>query len=186
MRSHVRAWLTMAERARQRRALAQLSDRELRDIGITRYEIEFVLRQSRWRWKPSGLRRTPKEMLPQSGPEEHSRYNRARANDSGRQSPWWMEQRCAQFFSLLSRPWAFCWAARLCGKPMPPCPSARRQAPLRSSYKKWRMSADRTVALACRRSAWSSIKRPATSSQAGIDTANNRPGKQQAQAKARC
>jgi uncharacterized protein YjiS (DUF1127 family) len=39
----------MTERARQRRALAQLSDRELRDIGITRYEVEFVLRQSRWR-----------------------------------------------------------------------------------------------------------------------------------------
>ena len=38
--------LTMAERARQRRELERLSDRELRDIGITRYEIEFVLRQS--------------------------------------------------------------------------------------------------------------------------------------------
>jgi uncharacterized protein DUF1127 len=37
---------TMAERARQRRELERLSDRELRDIGITRYEIEFVLRQS--------------------------------------------------------------------------------------------------------------------------------------------
>jgi uncharacterized protein YjiS (DUF1127 family) len=49
MRRHVRAWRTMTERARQRRALAQLSDRELRDIGITRYEVEFVLRQSRWR-----------------------------------------------------------------------------------------------------------------------------------------
>jgi hypothetical protein len=36
----------MAERARQRRELERLSDRELRDIGITRYEIEFVLRQS--------------------------------------------------------------------------------------------------------------------------------------------
>ena len=48
-RRHVRAWRTMTERARQRRALAQLSDRELRDIGITRYEIEFVLRQSPWR-----------------------------------------------------------------------------------------------------------------------------------------
>jgi uncharacterized protein YjiS (DUF1127 family) len=41
--------LTMAERARQRRALAQLSDRELRDIGITRYDVEFVLRRSSWR-----------------------------------------------------------------------------------------------------------------------------------------
>jgi uncharacterized protein YjiS (DUF1127 family) len=46
---HVRAWRTMTERTRQRRALAQLSDRELRDIGITRYEIEFLLRKSRWR-----------------------------------------------------------------------------------------------------------------------------------------
>lgn len=49
MRRQVRAWRTRTELARQRRALAQLSDRELRDIGITRYEIEFVLRQSRWR-----------------------------------------------------------------------------------------------------------------------------------------
>ena len=40
----VRTGLSRAERARQRRELAQLSDRELRDIGITRYEIEFVLR----------------------------------------------------------------------------------------------------------------------------------------------
>ena len=44
-----RTWLSMAERARQRRLLAQLSDRELRDIGLTRYDIEFVLRQSSWR-----------------------------------------------------------------------------------------------------------------------------------------
>ena len=49
IRRRVRVWRTMTERARQRRALAQLSDRELRDIGITRYEIEFVLRQSPWR-----------------------------------------------------------------------------------------------------------------------------------------
>lgn len=46
MRRHIRAWRTMRERARQRRALAQLSDRELRDIGITRYEVEFILRRS--------------------------------------------------------------------------------------------------------------------------------------------
>ena len=52
-RRHIRAWRAMVERARQRRALAQLSDRELRDIGITRYEIEFVLRQSAWRWSTS-------------------------------------------------------------------------------------------------------------------------------------
>jgi len=49
MRRHVRAWRIMRERARQRRALAQLSDRELRDIGITRYEVEFLLRRSAWR-----------------------------------------------------------------------------------------------------------------------------------------
>jgi uncharacterized protein YjiS (DUF1127 family) len=46
---HDRTRLSMAERARQRRLLAQLSDRELRDIGLTRYDIEFVLRQSSWR-----------------------------------------------------------------------------------------------------------------------------------------
>jgi uncharacterized protein YjiS (DUF1127 family) len=43
----LRAWGTMLERERQRRALARLSDRELRDIGISRYEVEFLLRQSR-------------------------------------------------------------------------------------------------------------------------------------------
>lgn len=48
MRRALRTWRNAAERARQRRALAQLSDRELKDIGITRYEVEFVLRQSRW------------------------------------------------------------------------------------------------------------------------------------------
>jgi uncharacterized protein YjiS (DUF1127 family) len=42
---HARSGLTMAERARRRRELERFSDRELRDIGITRYEIEFVLRQ---------------------------------------------------------------------------------------------------------------------------------------------
>jgi uncharacterized protein YjiS (DUF1127 family) len=42
------ARLTMAERGRQRRALAQLSDRELRDIGLTRYDVEFLLRKSSW------------------------------------------------------------------------------------------------------------------------------------------
>jgi uncharacterized protein YjiS (DUF1127 family) len=42
-----RRWRIMTERARQRRALARLSDRELRDIGITRYDVEFLLRQSR-------------------------------------------------------------------------------------------------------------------------------------------
>jgi len=49
MRRHIRAWRVMRERARQRRTLAQLSDRELRDIGITRYEVEFILRRSAWR-----------------------------------------------------------------------------------------------------------------------------------------
>jgi uncharacterized protein YjiS (DUF1127 family) len=46
---HARTRLSMVERARQRRALERLSDRELRDIGLTRYDIEFVLRQSSWR-----------------------------------------------------------------------------------------------------------------------------------------
>jgi uncharacterized protein YjiS (DUF1127 family) len=49
MRRALRKWRNAAERARQRRALARLSDRELKDIGITRYDVEFVLRQSRWR-----------------------------------------------------------------------------------------------------------------------------------------
>jgi len=44
-----RDWRTMVERGRQRRALARLSDRELRDIGINRYEVEFLLRQSQGR-----------------------------------------------------------------------------------------------------------------------------------------
>ena len=48
-RRQTRAWRTRLENARLRRVLAQMSDRELRDIGINRYEIEFVLRQSRWR-----------------------------------------------------------------------------------------------------------------------------------------
>jgi uncharacterized protein YjiS (DUF1127 family) len=45
----VRTRLSVVERARQRRVLERLSDRELRDIGLTRYDIEFVLRQSSWR-----------------------------------------------------------------------------------------------------------------------------------------
>jgi uncharacterized protein YjiS (DUF1127 family) len=42
----MRRWRIMSERARQRRALARLSDRELRDIGVTRYDVEFLLRHS--------------------------------------------------------------------------------------------------------------------------------------------
>jgi uncharacterized protein YjiS (DUF1127 family) len=45
-RRQIRAWRTKVENARQRRMLAQMSDRELRDIGISRYEIEFLLRPS--------------------------------------------------------------------------------------------------------------------------------------------
>jgi uncharacterized protein YjiS (DUF1127 family) len=48
-RRRLRTRLTMAERARQRRELERMTDRELRDIGLTRYDIEFVLRQSSWR-----------------------------------------------------------------------------------------------------------------------------------------
>jgi uncharacterized protein YjiS (DUF1127 family) len=40
-----RSGLSMFERARQRRELERLSDRELRDIGISRYEIDFLLRR---------------------------------------------------------------------------------------------------------------------------------------------
>jgi uncharacterized protein YjiS (DUF1127 family) len=48
-RRALRKWRKATEQARQRRVLARLSDRELKDIGITRYDVEFVLRQSRWR-----------------------------------------------------------------------------------------------------------------------------------------
>lgn len=46
MRRALRRWRIATERARQRRTLARLSDRELRDIGISRYEVDFVLRQT--------------------------------------------------------------------------------------------------------------------------------------------
>ena len=45
LQRELRRWRIATERARQRRALAQLSDRELRDMGITRYDVDFVLRQ---------------------------------------------------------------------------------------------------------------------------------------------
>ena len=41
--------LTLAERSRQRRALAQLSDRELRDIGLSRYDVGIEFRKPFWR-----------------------------------------------------------------------------------------------------------------------------------------
>jgi len=40
----VRAQLVSAERARQRRALARLSPRELTEIGLSRYDAEIGLR----------------------------------------------------------------------------------------------------------------------------------------------
>ncbi len=40
---------TMVERARQRRALASMSARDLKDIGITRYDVEIELRKPFWR-----------------------------------------------------------------------------------------------------------------------------------------
>jgi uncharacterized protein YjiS (DUF1127 family) len=43
------AELRFAQRMRQRRALAQLSDRELRDIGLSRYDAEMELRKPFWR-----------------------------------------------------------------------------------------------------------------------------------------
>jgi uncharacterized protein YjiS (DUF1127 family) len=46
------AWLTgrrWAERARQRRVLAMLSDHSLRDIGLNRIEVDFESRRPFWR-----------------------------------------------------------------------------------------------------------------------------------------
>lgn len=42
----VEAW---AERARQRRALRELSDHMLKDLGITRYDAELEGRKPFWR-----------------------------------------------------------------------------------------------------------------------------------------
>jgi uncharacterized protein YjiS (DUF1127 family) len=45
------AWRHLArlhERSRQRRALARLDDRLLRDVGITRYEAEWECRKPFW------------------------------------------------------------------------------------------------------------------------------------------
>jgi uncharacterized protein YjiS (DUF1127 family) len=44
--THVAAW---RDRARQRRLLAQLTDRELRDIGLTRYDALEEWRKPFWR-----------------------------------------------------------------------------------------------------------------------------------------
>jgi uncharacterized protein YjiS (DUF1127 family) len=43
----VRARLISAQRARQRRALARLSPRELTEIGLSRYDVEIGLRELR-------------------------------------------------------------------------------------------------------------------------------------------
>jgi uncharacterized protein YjiS (DUF1127 family) len=40
---------TWLDRARQRRALAQLDDRLLRDIGITRYDVLYEAGKPFWR-----------------------------------------------------------------------------------------------------------------------------------------
>lgn len=44
--ARVESWI---DRARERRGLAQLTDRELRDIGISRYEAEQEWRKPFWR-----------------------------------------------------------------------------------------------------------------------------------------
>jgi uncharacterized protein YjiS (DUF1127 family) len=46
VRNAVSTWLG---RARDRRALAALDDRTLRDIGLTRCEIEAEIARGRWR-----------------------------------------------------------------------------------------------------------------------------------------
>ncbi len=44
------AWIArIREQSRQRAALLSLSDRELRDIGITRYDAETEARKPLWR-----------------------------------------------------------------------------------------------------------------------------------------
>ena len=48
-RRRVRAQSTVAERLRQRRLLARLSDRDLKDIGVSRYDVEVELRKPFWR-----------------------------------------------------------------------------------------------------------------------------------------
>jgi len=48
-RRRVRAQSTIAERLRQRRVLATLSDRDLKDIGVSRYDVEVELRKPFWR-----------------------------------------------------------------------------------------------------------------------------------------
>ena len=44
-----RAQASAAERLRQRRALAKLSERDLKDIGLSRYDVEIELRKPFWR-----------------------------------------------------------------------------------------------------------------------------------------
>ena len=47
LRSAFSTWLG---RARDRRALAALDERTLKDIGLTRYDIAAEI--ARWRWRP--------------------------------------------------------------------------------------------------------------------------------------
>jgi uncharacterized protein YjiS (DUF1127 family) len=47
VRNAVSTWLG---RARDRRALAELDERALRDIGLSRYDISAEI--ARWRWRP--------------------------------------------------------------------------------------------------------------------------------------
>jgi uncharacterized protein YjiS (DUF1127 family) len=46
MGSEVREW---RRRSRDRRALASISDRSLRDIGLTRYDADWEARKPFWR-----------------------------------------------------------------------------------------------------------------------------------------
>jgi len=39
----------MAATARERRELARLSERDLKDLGLTPYDIDFKLRRPPWR-----------------------------------------------------------------------------------------------------------------------------------------
>jgi uncharacterized protein YjiS (DUF1127 family) len=44
-----RAQISLSEKLRQRRMLARLSERDLKDIGLSRYDVEMELRKPFWR-----------------------------------------------------------------------------------------------------------------------------------------
>lgn len=51
--SRLGSFMRWYDRYLQRRALAELDDRMLADIGITRQDVEREIRKPFWRWAPS-------------------------------------------------------------------------------------------------------------------------------------